>query len=226
MPYRRKRRGYRKRRYKKKDTVKKVRRAVNKIKRQIETKHFTIVHGNQNLVQVPTLYLVQPLITDRGTSSSSVIGSKYHVNGIKCTGVLKKTNDASSQVSSVRFVGLWVKGAAMKTSLTFNDLFEDIDDEGGATIIPYLAPLRSQQNKNVKVLFDKKWDFGARDNATGMGGGRQANHFSFYKRINQPVIFDEENDQISRGRMYVYAMGFYGNQCALTWLSKLYYTDA
>ncbi len=227
MPYRRSKfnRKRRRRYYKKKDTVKKVRRAVRKIQRAIETKHFIKYESSFTPSNVtPAPLTPQPVIGDQGADASGFIGVKYHAVGIKVSAVIKKNDLITAEVGNVRFVGLWVKNIPSSGSVTWTTYFEE-EDDFAATIPPFLAPLRSSQAKNVKVLWDKKYSLGRCNAGSSFAAGNQQININFYKPINSPVVMDDTLGRKTRGALVIYSTTQYAPAQTMIMNTKFYYKD-
>jgi hypothetical protein len=227
MPYRRStfKRKRRRRYYKKKDTVKKVRRAVRKIQRAIETKTFIRYESSFTPSSTtPAPLTPQPVIGDQGPDVAGFIGVKYHAVGIKVAAVIKKNDLITAEVGNVRFVALWVKNIPSSGSTVWTTYFEETDDFA-ATIPPFLAPLRSSQAKNVKVLWDKKYSLGRCNAGSSFAAGTQQINISFYKSINSPVIMDEALGRKTRGALLIYTTTQYASAQTMIMNTKFYYKD-
>lgn len=227
MPYRRrryikKRRPYRKR----KDTVKKVRRAVRKLQKQVETKTYTLLQPEFDVLVAPTAFGHQPDDADVGPGNAQVVGRKYHCVGVKIRATLKKCDLATAEVGNIRFIGLWVNDVPSLESLVFGTYYQSVDDAGTPQAIPpFLANLRSTQSKNVKVLWDKTYSFGVKNAAGAYAAGNQQVNVNFYKTINRPVEFDNTLNRLTKGQFIMFALSQYNQAQTMWFTSKLYYKD-
>lgn len=229
MAFKRKRRTRRKR--KGRDTVRKVRRAVRGIQRQVETKDLIVDHGTFNVKVTPIDIFAQALITsDTGVNAHQFIGRKYHAVGIKVNCVIKKITDNTGQVGSLRFIGLWVRGLSpvAGTAGTFFDYYNQYDSTGASAQLPTpLAPMKSSKAKNVRVLWDKKIAFGIKNTADGgFAAGLQNKFLNFYKSINSPCVFNTDTDEITQGKLYIWVMDQFDNQVAVSLVTKFYFKDS
>ena len=234
MPYRRsyKRKRYmpRRRRYKKRrPNPKSNRRAIRKINNMIETKHYTLVRTSVNLTGVPTTDLIQPTLNQAGVDASGVIGEKYQSIGFKINGVARQLDATAPGVGTMRIIALWVKKTPSSASVAFGTFYDQLDDASTPVSIPaYFASLRSSQSKNVKVLYDKKYDLGLKTQAFSLSAGNQTKSISFYVPIGKNTGFERDlgGGRITGGQIILFATSLIDNTVAWEYTSKFYYKDA
>lgn len=198
-----------------KDTVKKVRRAVNKIKRQIEVKRTLTQTTDTSVTNNPPLQIVpQPIIADQGDGDNEFVGQKYFARGLKLRYTLQRVGASSVQVG--RIVVIWVNKFPITDSFNFDTWFDPADDN--STAIPVtVASLRSSQVPNVKILYDRTYAFG--DNEASF----QIYHKSVYIPIQKTVTFNA--GAFTSGRCLIYVMGGIDEAVNLNMMSKFYYSD-
>ncbi len=230
--YRRNRRkgGYR-RTYKKRPTTKSNRREIIKLKRSVETKHFTRVVEPFDTSTIPAIFQLQPFLDQsQGVDVNSFIGDRYHTVGVSIKGFLRKLNASAPGVDAVRFIGLWVKKVPSQQSVSFGNYYDQLDDNTSVqvSIKPYNASLRSSQAKNVKVLFDRKMDMGIKDALGPFAAGVQMKSFSFYVPINKRTTFESDlgANRITEGQFLLIVVSPFGDQVNMEFVTKYYFKDA
>jgi len=236
MVYRRtmKRRAFRRLRRSKRarPTVKSVVRRVRKIERNIETKTFTTFHSLSPIGTAVTAFLdSQPSITDQGPNADEFIGRKYRSVGVAIRGQATKLG-LNNTISNLRFMGVWWKGAAFDRTAgnTFTAMFEQ-KDHLNTTIPNTIAPFRSSQRSNAKVLWDFRIPLGYRGTSDSVVGGQQFNKtFKFYKRINMDTVFDTAGigvtTSFTTGQLIIYIMDTSAASASIAFTAKFYYKDS
>lgn len=218
------RRTYRRKRvYKKKDTVKKVRRTVNKLKRQIEVKHYTKYEFINPVGSAPLAYLdlMPTRAFNQDVTASGIIGDKYHCRGVLLQAQIYKVIDQVAP-SCVRIVMLWVKGNPSASTPLWGDFFQPTDN--GGTIIPtFQQILRPQQTKNVKVLYDRKHTLGLWNDTNAYATAPTIKHIKKYIPLNKMSIFDSAG-QIN-GRLVMFLFDRFADHCTCQYITRLYYDD-
>lgn len=215
-----------KRRYRykrRKDTVKKVRKTLNKLKRQVETK-FVNTFSTSTVLQTPTGYNgFQPLASEQGVGVQEIIGDRYHAQGAKINGILSK--GSGNVTTCVRFIVLWLKSGVSERAdrYTFSTYYDDVDSFA-TSILPFVAPLRSEVTKSVRVLVDKKMSLGTFLSA-GYAGGPQNKHFSMYLPLGKNVQLST-GGLIENGELVIFALDRYASNPTLDMNVKFYYKDS
>lgn len=241
MPYRRfnnyARRRKRPRRYRRKrDTVKKVRRAVRQIQRSIETKNYIFQSGFFTVPSPanPTAYSdLQPGVPTvaQGDLQEDYIGVEYHARGIKVHLTLESFANASLEdADSVRVTLLQLKGAAAVAGAVSWSSFYDTTataPSGVASIAPYYGSLRTSKSGNqVKVLHDRIYTMGENfsNGATPAGGavatGPLVRDIRFYKRLNFISRMDQQLDQRTGGRVIMFVHSRLGSRVSCNFITK------
>ena len=231
MPFRRRynvrkrrRRYYPRRR---KDTVKKVRRTVNKIKRKIETKNYVVFHDAINVGATNTgIGNLQPGVSDNDVTSSGFIGKSYHCNGLAIQGICFKRNASNVNSASFRMICIWIKNVPIAGTVDFEDYYQTLDDQGTPATIPdFHAFLRPSQVKNVKILMDHKWSFGPKSSANDVTSSPTQFTFKRYLPINGPTNVDVVTTNLTRGFLGIWLIADADDQVQTSFTTKLYYKD-
>lgn len=216
------RRRYRRRR--KRDTVKKVRRTLNKMKKAIETKTFlTYINEIPNTISTIANLQVNPN-TNQSVSAHGMIGLEYLSVGIKYNLLL--TKQTSAQVGAMRIVMIWVKGDIPATS--FSNFFDNSDDSTSpVTFSDYFAPLRKAEADNVKILMDRCYDFGIKNSTVPYAAGPQTKTIRGYIPINKTTKFFSTAQTIpDKGTLLFYAINRFASEVAVQGAMRFYYRDA
>lgn len=215
----RRRRGY------KKDTLKKVRKTIKKIQKKTETK--SVIKVEQVQPDVTPLYLDgwQPDASDANVSPFGYVGAEYVARGISIKWHL--TKGSGNTTGCIRLVGVWLKTPLVDGSVTedFDSYFNTVDDYTTA-ISPFMAPLKRNISKSVKILFDKKISLGTFLSAN-YAGGPQNKHGSFYVPLNNmKTKFDRTTGNINQGRLLMWVMDRYaGTLNTFDFVGTFYYQD-
>lgn len=237
MPYRRryKRRMRRGRRYKKRDTVKKVRRAVRVLQKQVETKDYTFFSGPNPVTLTipanPTPYdFLQPgFKVDQGAEADEFIGREYWAKGIKIMLTINSQPQLiNQQPDSVRVILLIAKNAnAQEVTPIFNDSY-DPESADGITVKNFWQQLRSSQNKNIKVLWDQVYAMGQNYTTGPTATAPMQRTIKKYFPLNFKVKMENQggDDWMTGGRLRLYFLPLNGDdRVGIQFVTKFYYKD-
>lgn len=226
MPYRR-RTVRRKRNYRKRDTVKKVRRTVNKLKRSIEVKNFIgfdsgAVAATVGTTPVGYTNFIQPNISNQNVTGAGIIGTKYHVRGVLLNFHLYKLEN-TGQPSCTRMVVLWIKGSH-GVAPTWADFFHATDSSGTSISLAVHQPFKSEMRPIAKVLYDRMHIMGLHESATDYAAGPQYKVIKKYFKLNKIVHYTSGGINES-GRLAVFLVDRFGGAVNVSYSTKMYYDD-
>lgn len=228
-----KKRNFRRRYRRRGDNLKKVRKTIRKMKNDIETKTY-IRYYTIKPAPGPVAYagsFVQPIANEnvddpgeQGTQSNQMIGRKYKAVGVKLNYNLVK--QTSGSVGQFRILVCWFNQTPPGFAAPdFTKYFNNVDD-GGTQIPAYLATQNSSTTSKMKILYDKRVDFGIKNATVPYAAGRQSYSGSIYIRLNRDVVFEgRDSTGWHKGRLVYWLINAYSEEVEMNFLSKFYYRD-
>lgn len=211
------------RRFKKRRaTVKKVNRKVNKLYKMVETKSKFSNHLFNMSAGATSLAEVEP--GNLGDSRNTVAGKSYYCSGIKGVYTFHRTDSSSTPVCHCRLVGIWITGR-YETTLPFSNYFQFSDDRSTPTTTPaFYSSLQPERKGQAKVIFDHRYQI-------PRNSGPNSVVKKFYVPMNKRVDFLTTAGtgvlgDIASGKLYIFAITNVSSVATFTGTFTYYYKDA